>query len=151
MNPKIKGLCLLICAAFVLVMAFSFFFRATPIEVQMPLVTKQMVEENQQAIKNAEERRQSEAAQRRRAELQASFHRCQADSDCIIVDRDPCGCLKGPEGVTAINANMSLEFSRFLEKRAAVAEVCPSIGSVERECSATARPVCQQNMCKIVY
>lgn len=41
MSQKIKGLFLLICAAGVLVLALSFFSRGTPIEVQMPMVTKQ--------------------------------------------------------------------------------------------------------------
>ena len=55
MSQKIKGLFLLICAAGVLVLALSFFSRGTPIEVQMPLVTKQMVEEKQAQLKSEAE------------------------------------------------------------------------------------------------
>ena len=151
MNPKIKGIFLLICAVLIVGLALSFFSRATPIEVQMPLVTREMVEENQAAIRAAAEKRQNAAAARKRAELEMRLYQCQADSDCIIVDKDPCGCLKGPEGVTAINSSMSLEFSRLVQEKSSLAEVCPSVASAEKECSATARPVCQQNVCKIVY
>ena len=151
MNPKIKGIFLLVCAVFVLALAASFFTRSNPIEVQIPLVTRQMIDENQAAIKSAEAKRQNAAAERKRAELEKRLYQCQNDNECIIVDKDPCGCLKGPEGVTAINSAMSLEFSRFMQGQSSVASVCPSVASTERECSASARPVCQQNVCKIVY
>ncbi len=151
MSYKIKSLLLLICAAVAVLLAFSFFSRSEAIEVEMPLVTKQMVDENQDAIQKAEERRQNTVAARRRAELEVRLYQCDSDDQCIIVDQDPCGCLKGPEGVTAINSNLSLEFSRLLEKQFAAGAACPSVGSSEKECSASARAVCEQNRCKIVY
>lgn len=151
MNHHIKGLILLVCAVGALGMAVMFFSRSTPIETQMPLVTREMIQENQAQIQQQEQQRQSSAAARRRAELEARLYQCKADEECIIVDRDPCGCLKGPEGVTAINSAMSLDFSRHMDKQFAAATACPSEGSVERECSASARPVCAEGRCKIIY
>lgn len=151
MNHKIKGLILLICAALAALMTVVFFSRSTPIEAQMPLVTRQMIDENQAEIQKQEQLRQSSAAARRRAELENRLYQCQSGEECIIVDKDPCGCLKGPEGVTAINSAMSLDFSRAMEKQFAAATACPSAGSTERECSPSARAVCEQNRCKIVY
>ncbi len=151
MSQKIKGLFLLVCAAGVLILALSFFSRSTPIEVQMPLVTTQMVKENQAQLKSEEEQRQNAAAARKRAETEVRVRQCTADDQCIIVDRDPCGCLKGPEAVTAINSAMSLEFSQLVQSETFGSTVCPAVGSTERECSATARAVCQQNACTIIY
>ncbi len=151
MIQKIKGLFLLVCAAGVLILALSFFSRSTPIEVQMPLVTTQMVKENQAQLKSEEEQRQNAAAARKRAETEVRVRQCTADDQCIIVDRDPCGCLKGPEGVTAINSAMSLEFSQLIQSETSGSTVCPAVGSAERECSATARAVCRQNACTIIY
>ena len=151
MIQKIKGLFLLLCTAGVLVLAASFFSRAKPIEAQMPLLTVQMVQENQAQLKSAEEQRQHAAAARKRAETEVRVRQCTADEQCIIVDRDPCGCLKGPEGVTAINSAMSLEFSQLIQSETSGSTVCPSVGSTEKECSATARAVCRQNACTIVY
>ncbi len=151
MIQKIKGLFLLLCTAGVLVLAASFFSRAKPIEAQMPLLTVQMVQENQAQLKSAEEQRQHAAAARKRAEMEVRVRQCTADEQCIIVDRDPCGCLKGPEGVTAINSSMTLEFSQLVQAETSGSTVCPSVGSTEKECSATARAVCRQNACTIVY
>ena len=95
--------------------------------------------------------RSNAAAARRHAELISKMTACNTNEECVIVDKDPCGCLKGPEGVTAINASYSLEFSKLMEKRFALATACPSVGSTEKECSASARPVCLQNRCKIGY
>ena len=130
MIQKIKGLFLLLCTAGVLVLAASFFSRQ---------------------LKNAEEQRQHAAAARKRAEMEVRVRQCTADEQCIIVDRDPCGCLKGPEGVTAINSSMTLEFSQLVQAETSGSTVCPSVGSTEKECSATARAVCRQNACTIVY
>ena len=151
MNPKIKGLFLLVCACFVAVLALSFLSKGSPIEVQMPLVTVDMVKENQEKIQKDKEAREDAAAARKRAELEAKLYQCTQDDECIIVDKDPCGCLKGPEGVTAINSAMALEFSRLMQAQTSVSTVCPSVASAEKECSASARAVCQQNRCTIVY
>lgn len=151
MNYKIKGLFLIVCAAGALVLALSFLSRSKPIETQMPLVTRQMIQENQAQIEQQEQQRQSSAAARRRAELESRLYRCASSEECIIVDKDPCGCLKGPEGVTAINSSMSLDFSRMMEKQFSAATACPDKASSERECSASARAVCEQSHCKIIY
>ena len=151
MSQKIKGLFLLICAVGVLGLAMSFFSRGTPIEVQVPMVTKQMVEEKQAQLKSEAEQRQNAEAARKRAETEARVRQCTADEQCIIVDRDPCGCFKGPEGVTAINSVMSLEFSQMVQAETSGSTVCPEVGSSERECSATAQAVCRQNSCTIIY
>ena len=148
---KIKALFLLICAGVVLLLAVIFFSRGNPIEVQMPKVTVAMVEDYQSKIKAAQNKKQDAAAARKRAELEVRMYQCTHNDDCIIVDQDPCGCLKGPEGVTAINAAFSLEFSRLMQEGTSGSTVCPSVGSTERECSASARPACVQNRCKILY
>ena len=147
----VKNVLLLICASCAILLALSFFSRRKPIEAQMPLVTKQMVAENQEKEQKEQTQRSNAAAARRHAELMTKMTACNTNEECIIVDRDPCGCLKGPQGVTAINASYSLEFSKMMEKRFALATACPSVGSTEKECSASARPICLQNRCKIGY
>ncbi len=151
MSQMIKGTFLLVCAFVAAVLAVSFFSRSQAIEVQVPLVTKQMIEENQAQIQQEQQHRQNTLLAKRRAELEVRLYQCQSDEDCIIVDKDPCGCLKGPKGVTAINAGLSLEFSRLMEKTFATATACPSVASTEKECAPTARPVCRKNRCQIVY
>lgn len=151
MSYKIKSLLFVIGAAAALLLALYFFSKATPLEAQMSLLTMQMVEDNQEQIRREETKRQNAEAARRKAALEAKLYQCSSDDECVIVDKDPCGCLKGPEGVTAINSSMSLEFSRMMEKQFAAATACPSVGLAERECSDTARAACRHNRCKIVY
>lgn len=151
MSQIIKGTVLWVCAFVAAVLAVSFFSRSQAIEVQVPLVTKQMIEENQAQIQQEQQHRQNTLLAKRRAELEVRLYQCQSNEDCIIVDKDPCGCLKGPQGVTAINAGLSLEFSRLMEKTFSATTACPSVASVEKECAPTARPVCRFNRCQIVY
>lgn len=151
MNSKIKGLFLLVCACFVVLLALSFMSKGSPIEAQMPLVTVEMVKENQAQIQKAKEKKEDAAAARRRAALEEKLYQCTQDDECIIVDQDPCGCLKGPEGVTAINSAMVLDFSRLQQQETNGSTVCPAVASTERECSPSARAVCRQNRCQIVY
>ncbi len=148
---QIKAILLLICAGAAILLSLAFYSRRNMIEVQMPLVTKNMVAERQAEIEKQEKRRQNAKDARKKAELEERLVSCTVNEDCIIVDKDPCGCLRGPEGVTAINSSMSLEFSSMMEAAFAQATSCPSEGSTERECSASARPVCEQQHCKIVY
>ena len=150
MSQMIKGMVLWVCAFVAAVLAVSFFSRSQAIEVQMPLVTKQMIEENQAQIQQEQQHRQNTLLAKRRAELEVRLYQCQSDEDCIIVDKDPCGCLKGPQAVTAINAGLSLEFSRLMEKTFSAATACPSVAFVEKECAPAARPVCRFNRCQIV-
>ena len=151
MNTKLKGIFLLACAVVVGFIGLSLFSGTEPIEVNMPVFTKEMVEEVQAKNASEEQKRQHAAAVRNRTELEAKIYSCQTDDECIIVDKDPCGCLRGPGGVTAINAEWSLEFSTLVERQFSSGASCPSSGSTENECSETATAVCQKNHCKIVW
>lgn len=147
----IKSILLLVCAGVAILLSFTFYSRRSLIEVDMPLVTGEMVQERQEDLKKEEKRRQNAQIARVQAEQEEKMLLCETDDDCIIVDKDPCGCLKGPEGVTAINSAMSLEFSRLLEPLFAKATSCASVASTEKECSPSAHAVCEQKKCKIVY
>ena len=148
---QLRGLVLLICAAGAILFAFVFFSKPVPIEVSMARVTPQMVEENKAKVEEEEKLHQAQEAARKRAELEVRLYRCSSDEDCIIVDKDPCGCLRGPQGVTAINSNLSLEFSRLMDKQFAGPKMCPSTPSTQKECSPSARAVCEAKHCKIAY
>ena len=151
MISKIHTILLLVASGIVLLLAFIFFMHPDPIEAQAPLLTKQMLEDYQAQQQQTAQKRQSEAAARKRAELEAKLKLCETSEECIIVDKDPCGCLKGPGSITAINADFSLEFSSLVEKKFTGMEMCPETGSTEKECSASAHPACVENRCKIVY
>lgn len=151
MNYKLKGLFLLICAACAGLLTMFFFSHAQPVEADMPLVTSEMIAQHREQLQQKAHQRQSAEAARKRADLEIKMYQCRTNDECIIVDRDPCGCLRGPEGVTAINSNFSLEFSRLTEKQFAKATACPSVGSSERECSASAEAACVAGRCKIIY
>lgn len=151
MRTKVHAVVLLICAGLVMMLALCFFSRVDPIKADVPLVTKENMEEYQTQVHHDQQQREQAALARKRAELAVKMHQCQSNDDCIIVDQDPCGCLKGPQGVTSINAAYSLEFSELMAKQFAKTTTCPSEGSTVRECSASARAACQNKRCKIVY
>lgn len=151
MSKKIQGLFLLVCAAVAAVLALSFFSRGTPIEVQMPMVTRDMLQASRSEIEAENERKQNAEAARKRAEMEVRVRRCASDDQCIIVDRDPCGCFSGPKGVTAINSAMSLEFSQMIQAETSGSTVCPETRSTQRQCSPSARAVCRRGACTIVY
>jgi len=143
MKSKIKALLLLVCAACALVLIPVFLSKDKPIEVNMSFVRLQDVQKQEQ--------QQQKAAQvtAKKNRVRRILH-CQTDEDCIIVDKDPCGCLAGPEGVTAINAEYTLDFDKM--HASLMTKACPDgEPSREKECSPDARAVCQENMCKIVY
>ena len=97
MSQKIKGLFLLICAVGVLGLAMSFFSRGTPIEVQVPMVTKQMVEENQAKLKNEAEQRQMP---RPRANVPKRKHGCgsvRPMSSALLWTVTPAAVLRAPK------------------------------------------------------
>jgi adenine-specific DNA glycosylase len=78
------------------------------------------------------------------------MYRCETDEDCVIVDKDPCGCWVGPSGVTAINVAYILDFNKMTQK--SLAKTCPDTEpSVDKECSPSARAVCKEKVCRIVY
>ena len=151
MIKKIINIILCCCAVGVLLLAFAFYSHSEKIEANIPLLTIEMAEEYQALQKATADKRQSAQVARERADMQVKVVTCEADEECIIVDQDPCGCLKGPEGVTAINSSYSLEFSRLIEKNFAQATACPLEASREKECSSSARAVCQEKRCRIVY
>ena len=151
MNLKVKNIFLLACALIVVLLAFAFFSRADVIEVSAPLVTRQDIEKYQEQQKVAQQHKQQTAEARRKAEMRETVYKCETDDECIIVDKHPCGCLNGPEGVTAINATYSFNFLTLVEKEYGQATRCGEVASTERECSATARAVCEENRCRIVY
>lgn len=143
MKNKIKSFCLLGCAACVLVSIPVFFSKDLPIEVSMPVLTEQ------QAAAQEEAQQKAAQASAHKAKVRRVF-RCQADEDCIIVDKDPCGCLVGPSGVTAINASYTLDFNKM--QSGVLAKACPDRApSQEKECSPSAQAVCRENVCHIDY
>lgn len=143
MKSKIKALLLLISATCALALIPVFLSKDNPIEVNMSFVSLQEMEQQEQ--------QQQQAAQvtAKKNRVRRVF-RCQMDEDCIIVDKDPCGCLSGPEGVTAINAAYTLDFNKM--NSSVITKACPEgEPSREKECSPAARAVCRENVCKIVY
>ena len=143
MKSKIKATILILCALGALGLIPVFFQNAQPIEVIAPqLNTRELAEKEAQEQKVA-------AAQDKQMRARRML-RCQTSDDCIIVDKDPCGCLVGPKGVIAINANFTLDFNRLQEK--VMAKACPdTLPSEEKECSPSAQAVCENNLCKITY
>lgn len=142
MKKKITDIFCLVCAVGVCFLTFIFWTNRTPIEVEAPEFS---VEDLQKIAVKTAETKQAEQKKRTLSKIE----RCKTNDDCIIVDRDLCGCSIGPKGVTAINVNYSAEFAQMLPNK--MAKTCPDTLSTERECSPTARAVCQQNQCKIIY
>lgn len=143
MKFKIKEIILLVCALGALGLIPVFLSKDQPIEVSVPVLDLAKLE--------AKEAKQQKAAAE--SAEQAKMHRmisCTVNEDCIIVDKDPCGCLVGPQGVMAINAAYTLDFNKLQSNL--VAKACPEgEPSVERECSPSAQPVCLENVCRIAY
>ena len=143
MKKKIEKI-LYLAGAFLIVVILSLLVRNDgTIDVDLPMLKKEDVtaqEETQQKIAQ-------EAANRAR---NRRIFSCSTDDDCVIVDRDLCGCLVGPNGVVAINVSYISDFNN--EQDNVVAKACPEVApSVEKECSPSARAVCQARTCKIVY
>lgn len=143
MKTKIHSFCLLVCAAGMLGLIPVFISRDNPIEVSMPVLTEQEAAAQEQAHQKAAQALAQQAKARR-------ILRCETDEDCIIVDKDPCGCLAGPGGVTAINASYTLDFNKM--QSGVLAKACPDgAPSQEKECSPFAVAVCRENLCQIAY
>ncbi|OUO57584.1 hypothetical protein [Candidatus Avelusimicrobium gallicola] len=143
MKLKIREAILLVCALAALGTIPVFLSKDNPIEVSVPVLdAAKLAAKEAKAQKEAEESA-AQAAMRRMVS-------CSVNEDCIIVDKDPCGCLVGPEGVTAINAAYTLDFNKF--QSSLVTKACPEgAPSTERECSPSAQAVCQDNVCRISY
>ena len=143
MRSNLKEFFFLICAGLILASLPLFWANQHPIEVSLPQVSQADVE----AQKERQQKEAVAAAARDRVRRVAA---CEADEDRIIVDKDPCGCLIGPQGVTAINALHTLEFNKMQSQ--VIAKTCPDTEpSTEKECSETAQAVCSNGFCKIVY
>ncbi len=143
MRSKFKDIFLLVCTGIILVLLPIFLARNKPIQVDLPALTPE--EAPKEVAKPAPP--PAEAAPTPKINKLAI---CEEDEDCIIVDQDPCGCLNGPEGVTAINALHTLEFNE--QHAGVITKACPNTPpSTERECSETAQAVCHNKQCKIVY
>lgn len=143
MKNKIINILYVCSAVFVLLWLFTLCKHAQPEQVYLPELNLQEIEAQEQA------QQQAEHAAAERARVRRIFS-CETDEDCIIVDKDPCGCWAGPSGVTAINSARALEFNRLQGR--ALTKACPDgEPSKERECSPSARAVCQEKTCKIVY
>ena len=147
----IRDILMVTCAAVAVLLALVFFSRPEPIRASMPLLTSQMVRENEEKAQEELRKQEEIEAAKRRAALEEKMYRCKADSECVIVDRDLCGCLIGPKGVVAINSEYSFDFSRMMEKKFESMKMCPEEVKAEKECSPSARPACKANRCTIVY
>lgn len=142
MNKKIKNIIFLVCAGGILFLIPILYSKDRPIEVNMPLL-----DTTNMAVHEAVQQQTAQAEAHKR--MVSRIYRCQQDDDCIIVDKDPCGCWAGPKGVTAINAEQTEAFNRTIASNQMRA--CSDEPSTERECSATAHAVCRAGACKIEY
>ncbi len=142
MKNKIKNTAYIAFSVILLGLIPVFFAKERPIEVNLPELNEQEIT----AIEEAAQKKAHVSAER--AFVRRSVA-CQSNDDCVIVDKDPCGCLVGPSGVTAINVNYMLEFS---EKQSKQLKACPDKEPSQlRECSPSAHAVCRNKTCKIVY
>lgn len=143
MKKLITNTILLICMAGVLLLIPVFMTHNSPISVDIP----QLSVEEMAAQKAAAAKAEHDAA--RKARLHR-IHSCTEDSDCLIVDKDPCGCYVGPKGVTAINVNYITDFDALNSSKMGM-KSCPSTLSTAAECSPSARAVCKARTCAISY
>lgn len=143
MNSKIKNIIVLCCTIGVCCLIPVFYMRGGVIDINLPAIDAKMLAEKVEKTQKAVQRT---AVQRRNRKMVS----CQVDDDCIIVDKDPCGCLVGPKGVTAINVEYTLEFNKMQE--GLLAKACPTgKPSRQKECSPNAQAVCRANVCRIKY
>ena len=149
MNTIKQGL-LLLCALGVIASVPMFLARRSTIETDMPALSSEEIIAAKEDYQRQVAEQEAQERARRVAKARAANYACQTDSDCIIVDKDPCGCLIGPKGVVAINASRSLEFTQSLGN--VMAKTCPEgAPSTQNECSPSARAVCRNKTCKIIY
>ena len=139
----IANIFLLTCTVGVVILIALFLSNKPAIPVNIPRLDAQELAAQKEAATKAEK----EAARKARA---AKVYSCKTDEDCIIVDKDPCGCAAGPKGVVAINVNFITEFN-VMNQANMVTKACGETVSRERECSPFARAACQARTCKIVY
>ncbi len=143
MNKHIKNIFFAVCAGAIILAIPMLLAHHTPLQVDLVKLDAQEIAAQKEAAAEAEK----QAARQARA---ARVYACSTDEDCIIVDKDPCGCSAGPKGVVAINVNHIVDFNAMNNKNA-VTSACAETVSQEKECSPSARPVCKARRCKIEY
>lgn len=143
MKKIIANVLLLACTVGVVLLIPLFLSHDSPIQVEIPRLDATELAAQKEVAAQAEK----EAARKTRVH---KVYSCQTDEDCIIVDKDPCGCAAGPKGVMAINVNFITEFN-VLNHSNLVTKACGETVSQEQECSPSAKAVCKANSCKITY
>lgn len=143
MKKMFSSVVLLTCTVVVLMLIPLFLSHDSPLQVDIPQLTKEELASQKEEAEKAEQ----EAT--RKARL-SRIYSCKRNEDCLIVDKDPCGCAAGPKGVVAINVNHIIDFNALNSARI-VAKACSSKVSTVKECSASARAVCKAHTCKITY
>ena len=106
MKKMIANIVLLSATVAILGLTGLFLSNRLPISVNVARLNAE-----EMAAQKEEAAQQAKAAQKR-AKLNRMVS-CQTNEDCIIVDKDPCGCAAGPKGVTAININYITDFNRI--------------------------------------
>lgn len=142
MKKKIRKVALIACIVLVVGLTGLFLSHDSVIEVTVPQVSAAQI-----AAQKEVEAKQNQAIQRQK--LLSRIVSCRADEDCIIVDKDPCGCAAGPRGVTAVNVNYITQFTQINKQPST--KTCSETLSSVKECSPNARAVCKAHICKIKY
>lgn len=76
----------------------------------------------------------------------AEMQVCSADLECVLVDRDCCGCRGGT--MVSINESFLQQYNdKFLEICKVIDIACPAIMSEDPSCSPDAIPVCSEGKC----
>lgn len=143
---KIKNILLIAATTGVVFLIPLFLAHDSPIEITIPQLDGQELAAKKEATEQAEKQA---AKQAQREALLRRIYACQEDEDCIIVDKDPCGCAVGPAGVVAVNVNLITEFNAINSNQ--VTKACPDTVSTEKECGESAQAVCRARTCKIIY
>ena len=143
MKKSITRVFLLTCTIGVLLLIPLFMAHDSPIQVRIPQLTVEGLADQKQEVAKAEQ----ETA--RKARL-SRIYSCKQDEDCLIVDKDPCGCAAGPSGVVAINVNYITDFDALNNAKMGT-KACSSQVSTIKECSPSAQAVCRAHTCKISY
>jgi len=143
-----KTIFLLLWAGLVLLMIPTLLKHDQPIFVEIPEIRVEELKAIQEAQQQAEKKAE------KKAEIREQMNRltgCTADDECVIVDRDPCGCILGPKGVIAINVKNMVDFNSKVQEKALNMSCPDKEPSSEGVCGPTAQAVCRNRNCKIVF
>ncbi len=143
MKKIITNILLLACTVGVVLLIPLFLSHDSPIQVEIPQLDAAELAAQKEAAAQAEKAAARKARTNR-------IYSCQMDEDCIIVDKDPCGCAAGPKGVVAVNIDFITDFNAT-NHAGLVTKACSSTVSQEKECSPTAKAVCKARVCRITY